>query len=74
MSSSITVDEVLKLARQLSPAEQRQLAARLAVPPETPTISLADLKGMWAGVEISEADISAARREMWRDFPREDIV
>ena len=33
------------------------------------------LRGLWAdlGVQITEEDISGARREMWRNFPREDI-
>jgi hypothetical protein len=32
-------------------------------------------KGLWAdlGVEITEEDIAEARREMWGNFPREDI-
>lgn len=33
------------------------------------------LKGLWAdlGVHITEEDIAEARREMWGNFPREDI-
>ena len=33
------------------------------------------LKGLWAGkgIEITEQDIAEIRREMWKDFPREDI-
>jgi hypothetical protein len=33
------------------------------------------LKGLWAdsGVEISEEDFTAARREMWGGFPRGDL-
>ena len=33
------------------------------------------LKGLWAdlGVDISEEDITEVRKEMWKDFPREDI-
>lgn len=33
------------------------------------------LQGLWAdlGVDITEADISEVRREMWRNFPRQDI-
>ena len=31
------------------------------------------LRGLWAdlGIDISERDISEARREMWANFPRE---
>lgn len=32
------------------------------------------LGGLWAGTpEITEEDIAEARREMWGNFPREDI-
>jgi len=31
------------------------------------------LEGMWKGVDISAEDIDEARREMWGNFPREDI-
>lgn len=33
-------------------------------------------RGLWAGlgIEITEKDIEEARREMWANFPREDIV
>jgi hypothetical protein len=33
------------------------------------------VKGLWAdlGVDITEEDIAEARREMWGNFPREDI-
>ena len=33
------------------------------------------LHGLWAGMgmDITEEDIAEARREMWGNFPREDI-
>ena len=33
------------------------------------------LKGLWAdlGVDITEEDIAEVRKEMWKNFPREDI-
>ena len=32
------------------------------------------LGGLWAGTpEITEEDIAEARREMWGNFPREDV-
>lgn len=34
---------------------------------------LESLEGMWKGVDISAEDIDEARREMWGNFPREDI-
>lgn len=33
------------------------------------------LKGLWADlrVDITEGDIAEVRKEMWKDFPREDL-
>ncbi len=33
------------------------------------------LKGLWAdlGIQIGEEDIADARRELWANFPRDDI-
>ena len=33
------------------------------------------LKGLWRDlhIDISEEEIKAARKEMWKDFPREDF-
>jgi hypothetical protein len=36
---------------------------------------LRSAEGLWAGlgIDITEEDIAQARREMWGNFPREDI-
>ena len=36
---------------------------------------LRSLRGLWADfpIEVTEQDIAEIRREMWRDFPREDF-
>jgi len=68
----------LALARQLSPSEKAQLveqivpdlARALQARPPTPRKSL---RRLWRGVVITELDIAKARREMWGNFPREDI-
>ncbi len=31
------------------------------------------LRGLWAGVHISEDDISDVRREMWSSLPRQNL-
>jgi hypothetical protein len=31
------------------------------------------LAGLWEGVSISAEDIDEVRREVWKNFPREDI-
>jgi hypothetical protein len=79
-----TLEEVLALAHRLPPAEQATLLARLSadiaallqsslapVPPR----SSRSLWGLWAdlNISISSEDIDEARREMWGNFPRDDI-
>ena len=41
-----------------------------------PKKPLKSVKGMWADlkVDITEEDIAQARKEMWGNFPREDIL
>lgn len=36
---------------------------------------LRSVKGLWAGldIDITEEDIAQARKEMWGNFPKEDI-
>lgn len=34
---------------------------------------LRSLEGLWQGFDVSEDDISQARKEMWGSFPREDV-
>jgi hypothetical protein len=38
-----------------------------------PKLPRRSLKGLWAdlGIDITEADIAEARREMWGNFPRD---
>lgn len=76
----VTLDEVLELASRLSPVDKVRLIERIApeieraLPedPRTPTRSLLGLvKDL--GTAPSAEDIDAARREMWANFPRDDI-
>jgi hypothetical protein len=41
----------------------------------TPKVPLRSVKGLWADldIEITEEDIAQARKEMWGNFPKEDI-
>jgi hypothetical protein len=64
----------------LSPLEKVRLMKRLVVTLETDLTKHEkkphkSLYGLWAdlNVDISEEDIDEIRREMWRNFPREDI-
>ena len=75
----MTYDEVLTSAQQLSPSEKARLLEDISgalrrdlAQPETKKPKRS-LLGLWEGVSVSEADIDEARREMWGNFPREDI-
>jgi hypothetical protein len=69
--------ELLERLSTLPPSDQqellrlaRTLSQRAGAPPAKPWKSL---MGAFAGsgIDITEADLDAARRDMWRDFPRD---
>lgn len=80
MEKVVTLEEVLDLARQLSPVDKVRLIQRVALEIErelaaakrTPRKSL---RGLCAdlGPAPSAEEIDEARREEWANFPREDI-
>ena len=76
--TSADLDAALTLVRQLSPLEKAQLIEQI-VPDlqralqSTPPAPRKSLRGLWRGQEITEQDIAQARREMWGNFPREDV-
>lgn len=75
---SLTYDTVVDLVLRLSRADRARLIAQVAPtlvedtavkPPKQSSYGiLADLT-----IDLSAADIDEARREMWKNFPREDI-
>lgn len=74
------LDEALALVEKLSPLDKVRLLEKLASTlesdlAETQVEPLESLYGLWAdlNIDISEDDIAQARREMWSNFPREDI-
>jgi hypothetical protein len=78
MAKVVTLGEVLDLADQLSALDKVRLIEHIT--PQIEQVVAAfqpvprkSLLGAWAGVDISEEDIAEARREMWGNFPREDI-
>jgi hypothetical protein len=77
---SATPQDVLKLLRQLPPRERLKVISQ-ALPEIEQNLSenvraYKSLCGLWKDLlpSVSEKDIDDARREMWKDFPREDIV
>ncbi|MAS34855.1 MAG: hypothetical protein CL610_12665 [Anaerolineaceae bacterium] len=74
------LDEALALVEKLSPLDKVRLLEKLASTlesdlAETQKQPLESLYGLWADlkIDISEEDIAQVRREMWSNFPREDI-
>lgn len=71
----MTVEElVLEKLRELPPQKQREVLAFVNLLQEkVQSGTRKSLHGLWAGldVNVSEADISDARREMWGGFPRD---
>ncbi len=78
MERVVTLEEALDLVKQLSPVDKARLIERIVPDIErdlkaarpTPHKSLC---GLWRGLDITEEEIAEARREMWGNFPREDI-
>ena len=78
MPKYITLEEVVNLAKQLSPLDRIRLIEQitphlkrdLIVSPSQPRKSL---RGIWKGIDISEADITEVKAEISEHFPREDI-
>jgi len=80
MNKAVTLETVLELVKQLSPADKVRLIERVA--PEirrdleaTPPAPRKSLWGLCAdlGPAPSAEDIEQTRREEWGSFPREDI-
>jgi hypothetical protein len=69
---------ILALAMTLTPTEKTRLIEEMSAAireeingqPRRPRPSL---YGILKGVSVSEEDIDEIRREMWKNFPREDI-
>lgn len=78
MGNAVTLEEALALVRQLSSVDKTRLIERIApdIQRELKTgrsIPRKSLRGLWRGLDITEEEIAEARREMWGNFPQEDI-
>jgi hypothetical protein len=80
--SAIVFEQVKELATRLSPADRARivewLEATLSDESGTPapTALRRSLYGLCAdlGLRLTDKDIEESRREMWSNFPHEDIV
>ncbi len=78
MGKVVTLEEALEVVRQLSLVDKVRLIERIVPDIERELMTARSaprrsLRGLWRGLDITEEDIAEARREMWGDFPREDI-
>jgi len=68
---------VLDKLRALPPIQQQEVLdfAEFLQQKNLPKKPLKSVKGMWANldIEITEEDMAQARKEMWGNFPREDV-
>jgi hypothetical protein len=74
----VSLEQAILEAVQTLPAEKQQEflnhAARLRLEAGS-KIPFKGVKGLWAdlGISLSAEDIEENRRDMWRNFPREDL-
>jgi hypothetical protein len=78
MAEPVTLDDVLKLVKQLSTLDKIRLIEQITPQLKrdlvaTPSQPRKSLRGIWKGVDISDEDIAEIRAEMNTNFPREDI-
>ncbi|MBV8896689.1 MAG: hypothetical protein JO051_09270 [Acidobacteriaceae bacterium] len=70
-------EAILDAVRALPPEQQQEIlthATRLRAEGTTPG-PRRNVKGLWAdlGISLSAEDIDANRREMWKNFPRNNF-
>ena len=78
MSDSVTLEEVLNLAKQLSPLDRIRLIEQITPQLKRDLVVVfsqprKSLRGIWKGIDISEEEIAEVKAEMSGNFPREDI-
>ena len=76
--TSAEAQALLAAALKLSPLDRLELAQALVSSLKsdleaTEKKPKRDVYGIWAGTSVSADEIDEARREMWGNFPREDI-
>ena len=79
MQKTTNLQEIFKLAMQLSTLDKIRLLEKLAPQIEKDFKKISEkkpksLRGLWKGINITSDDIEQARSEMSFDFPRKDIL
>lgn len=77
-ADAVTLEEVLMLARRLSPRDKVRLIERIAPDIEREVAEgqpsePAPLRGLWRGVDVTDDDLAGVRRDMWDTFTHADI-
>ncbi len=76
----MTIEQAVVEKLRALPLEQQEKVLEFveALQPQPPTEKqpLRSLMGLWADLDIgiTDEDIDEARREMWGNFPRDDIA
>ena len=75
---AIELDEVIVMARGLSPLDKVRLVEEVMALLEVDLAQEAtdprrSFYGIWPDANVSEEDITQVREELWSDFPHEDI-
>lgn len=78
MEKTVTLEATLELVKQLSLVDKVRLIEQIAPQIEKELTKIQSkprqsLRGIWRGANITESDINEVRKEMWSNFPREDI-
>lgn len=78
MEKIVTLEATLKLVKQLSVLDKVRLIEQIAPQIEEELTNIQPqsrqcLRGIWRSADITESDINQVRKEMWNNFPREDV-
>ncbi|BCL35523.1 hypothetical protein [Nostoc sp. MS1] len=78
MEKAVTLEDALKLVKQLSLVDKIRLIEQVAPQIEKELITVQpkqriSLRGLWKGNQVTESDIAEIRQQMWSNFPRDDF-
>ncbi len=73
----MTLEEALTVVKQLSLIDKVRLMEVIAPQIKQELLTQQprprkSMRGLWRGIDITDADIAEIRQEMWQTFPREE--